>query len=171
MKSEVDKLHVDKLVRVLVDLSVVVKNNVVRKDVYNAKIKDIEDKIPDITNLLSTAAFNAKINKVKNKITNITNLDTTTSLIAVKNKTPAHSKYITIPEFNKLTVENFAARLAQENLASKNDITNFVKKTDFDDKVNNLNKKITLSKTKHVLVENKFKKLQTFDSSTFIGQS
>ena len=160
MKREVDKLHDDKLVRVLVDLSKVshvVKNDVVRKDVYNAKIKDIEDKRPDITSLLSTAAFNTKINEVKNKITNITNLE-------------YYNIIITIPEFNKLTIENFAARLAQENLATKNDITNFVKKTDFDDKLNNLNKKITLNKTKHVLVESKFKKLQTFDSSTFIGQ-
>ena len=39
---------------VLVDLSNlsdVVKNVVVKKDVYDAKIKNIEDKIPDITNL------------------------------------------------------------------------------------------------------------------------
>ena len=31
--------------------------------------------------------------------------------------------------FNKLTVENFTARLKQASLASKNDIVNFVKKT------------------------------------------
>ena len=37
--------------------------------------------------------------------------------------------------------EYFAARMAQANLASKNDIANFVKKTYFDDKLNNLNKK------------------------------
>ena len=36
---------------------------------------------------------------------------------------------ITTQEFNKLTSENFTAKLKQENLASKNDITNFVKKT------------------------------------------
>ena len=35
--------------------------------------------------------------------------------------------------------ENFTARLAQANLASKSDIANFVKKTDFDDKQKNLN--------------------------------
>ena len=54
LNSKVDKLDVDKLLPVPVDLSklsVVVKNYVVKKDVYNAKIKDIEDKIPDITNL------------------------------------------------------------------------------------------------------------------------
>ena len=51
-----------------------------------------------------------------------------------------YDKYFTIPEFNKLTVENFAARLAQANLASKNDLANFGKKTDFDDNLKNLNK-------------------------------
>ena len=34
----------------------------------------------------------------------------------------------------KLTSENFTARLARGNLASKSDIANFVKKTGFDDK-------------------------------------
>ena len=45
-----------------------------------------------------------------------------------------HDKYITTPEFNKLTAENFAARLVQANLASKNDITTLVKNTCPDDK-------------------------------------
>ena len=68
---------------------------------------------------------------------NITNLATLTALTAVENKISDHSKYITTPEFNKLTAENFAARLSQSNLASKNDIANFVKKTDFDNKLKN----------------------------------
>ena len=53
-KSEVDKLDVDKLVTVPVNLnklSDVIKNDIVKKDVYNAKIKNIEDKICDIINL------------------------------------------------------------------------------------------------------------------------
>ena len=53
LKSKVDKLDVDKLLSVpigLSKLSDVVKNDVVKKDVYNAKIKDIEDKIPGNTN-------------------------------------------------------------------------------------------------------------------------
>ena len=32
-----------------------------------------------------------------------------------------HDKYITTPEFRKLTAENFAARLAQTNLITKTD--------------------------------------------------
>ena len=71
MKSKVDQLDVDKLIPVPVDLSKisnVVKNGVVKKNVYNAQIKNIEDKIPDITNLATNTTLNAKINKVKNKI-------------------------------------------------------------------------------------------------------
>ena len=81
--------------------------------------------------------YNTKINEIEKKITD-----------------HDHDKYITTPEFNKLTAENFAARLAQANLASKSDIANFVKKTDFDDKLKNLNKKVTSNKSKHLLIEN-----------------
>ena len=62
-----------------------------------------------------------------------------------------HSKYITTPEFDKLTVETFAARLAQGNLASKSHFANFVKKRDFDDKLKNVNKIVTSNNTKYVL--------------------
>ena len=37
-----------------------------------------------------------------------------------------HDKYVTTPEFNKLTSENFAARLKQANLARKSDIANLI---------------------------------------------
>ena len=97
LKSKVDKLDVDKLVPLLVDLSKlsnVVKNNVVKKDVYNAKIKSIEDKIPDITNLATATTLNAKINEVKGEISSITNLSTTTALTAVGNKIPNVSKLV-----------------------------------------------------------------------------
>ena len=101
-----------------------------------------------MTNLGANASLNAKINEVKGELPNITNLATTTALTAVKNKLPNisnlvkktdynakinkignkitanydHDQYITIQEFNKLTAESFTARLAQANLAGKNDI-------------------------------------------------
>ena len=112
-----------------------------------------------ITNLATAAALNAKINEVKSKILNIANLATTNALAAVENKKPDHSNYISTPEFDKLTAENFAARLAQENLTNKNGIANFVKKTDFDNKLRNLNKKITSNKTKYALFENELNEL------------
>ena len=69
---------------------------------------------------------------------------------------PYHDKYITTPEFNKLPAEVFDARLAQANLVAK---------TNFDDKLKSLHQRINTKKTK--LVENEFKKLQTFDSIYF----
>ena len=54
-----------------------------------------------------------------------------------------------------LIAENFAAKLAQVNLARKNLIAVLVKMTNFDNKVKKLNKKVTSNKTKHVEVEQK----------------
>ena len=89
LKSKVDKLDVDELVPVPVDLSKlshVVKNDV-KKDIHNAKIKNIEDKISDITNLATKSTLNAKINDIKGEIPSITNLATsTTALTAIENK-------------------------------------------------------------------------------------
>ena len=41
-----------------------VKNEVVTKTEYNAKIKNIEEKIADITNLATKTILNTKINEV-----------------------------------------------------------------------------------------------------------
>ena len=52
LKNKLDKLDTEKLETIPVDLSKIsdiVKNDVVKKDVYNGKIKNVEDKIPDIT--------------------------------------------------------------------------------------------------------------------------
>ena len=163
MKNKVDKLDIDELIPIPVDLSKLsnaVESDVVKKDVYNVKIKNTEDKLLDITNLATKTALNAKINEVKGEIPKITNLATTTALTGVENKIPNvsnlvkktkhnkevseienkitdhdHDKYINTPEFNRLTVENFPARVAQANLAAKSDIANLVGKTDFDDKL------------------------------------
>ena len=89
--------------------------------------------------------------------------DYDTKIGKIEKKIPSHNKYITTPEVNKLTAENVAARLAQAKLATKSDNANFVKKTDFDNKLKkyyNINEKITLNKSKHLLVENKLNELQ-----------
>ena len=67
LKSNVDKLDIDKLVHVPLDLSKlsdVVKNDVVKKEVYNAKIKNVEDNILDITDLATYASLHTEINEV-----------------------------------------------------------------------------------------------------------
>ena len=48
---------------------------------------------------------------------------------------------------------------------------NLIAKTGFDAKLSSLNITITSDKTKHLFVENKVKKLKSFDSSYFIGKS
>ena len=70
-----------------------------------------------------------------------------------------HDNYISTQEFTKLTSESFNARIKHENLASKNDITNFVKKADFDNKLSDFHKRINSNKTKHVVVENELNEL------------
>ena len=91
LKIKVDKLDVNKLVPGPDDLSKlsdVVKNDVLRKHVYKAKIKNIEYEISDITNVATYTTLNAKVNEIKDNIPSITNLGTTTALTAVKNKIP-----------------------------------------------------------------------------------
>ena len=79
-----------------------------------------------------------------NLVAKVNSIDTSRFLL--------ETKYITISEFNTLATDVFNARLAQANLVTK---------TDFDVKRLNLNRKITANKSKHLLVENKFKKLKT----------
>ena len=66
-----------------------------------------------------------------------------------------HSKYISTEEFNRWTAENLATSLKKANLPTKGDFDDFVEKTDFNDKLNNLNKKVTSNKTKHVEAQKK----------------
>ena len=54
--------------------------------ILNAKVYAVKDKIPRFTNLATNAALKAKINEVKGKIPSITNLATTTAFTAVENK-------------------------------------------------------------------------------------
>ena len=77
MKIKVNKLDIDKWLPIPVDLAELsdpVKNHVVKKDAYNAKIKDTEDEIPNITNLGTNVSLSDKMNEVKGKIPSITNL-------------------------------------------------------------------------------------------------
>ena len=97
---------------------------------------------------MTTTISNTNINEAENKIPNTTSLVTTNVLNTktgeVENKIPDHAKYITSLEFNRLIVENFAARLKQASLVTK---------ADFDNKLTSFNKRITSDKTKHLAVQ------------------
>ena len=108
----------------------------------NTKISEVENKIPNTSALVTTTALNTKICEVENEISD-------------------NSKYITTEEFNKLTAENFAARLKQVDL---------VDKTSFDNKLTSFNRRITSNKTKHLEVQKKLNSLMTKDHNFFFGR-
>ena len=124
LKSNVDKLDIDKLKNVPTDLSYlknkidkllpaliylsklsdVVEYDVVKKDVHNAKIKNIKDKILDITDLTALTAVEKKIHNVSNLVKKT---DYNTKISELENKvTTDHDrdKYITTQEVIKLTI-------------------------------------------------------------------
>ena len=107
---------------------------------------------------MTTTVLNTKISEVENKVSDTSSLVTTTILntkiIEVENKIPDRAKYITTQESNRLTVENFAARLKHANL---------VRKTDIDNKLITFNRKITSNKTKYLEVQKKLNCLITKD--------
>ena len=89
LKIKVDKLDIEELETAAFDLSKlsnVVKNGVVKKTEYNAKIKNIEDNTPDITNVATKTTLNAKINEFKGEILSITNLTLTAALNTKRNE-------------------------------------------------------------------------------------
>ena len=71
-----------------------------------------------------------------------------TKISEVENKIPDNSKRITGQEFNKLTVENFAARLKEVDLMNK---------TNFDNKLTSFKKRITSNNTKYLEIQEKLK--------------
>ena len=75
----------------------------------NAALATVENKIPNINNLVIKTDYDAKITEIEKKLTDH-NCDI----------------YITTAEFNNLTASVFNARLAQANLVTK---------TDFDSKL------------------------------------
>ena len=95
--SNLKSKEVDKLVPAPVDLSKlsdVVKHNVVKKDEYNVKIKNIEYKIANINNLATKTTLNAKINEVKDEIPIIKNLATNACLVTAENRSPNVSNLV-----------------------------------------------------------------------------
>ena len=106
LKTEIDKLDIDKLVPVSVDLSKlsdIVKNDVVKKTlfdkmvvkvdnidtsdhvlktIYNTDKTELGKKIPNVTNFVKKT----KVTELENKIPDISNIATKTALALVENK-------------------------------------------------------------------------------------
>ena len=125
LKTEVDKLDIDKLAPFPVELSKlsdVVKNDIVKKTVENklvAKVDNIdtsdfvlktkyqtdktelENKIPNVSNLVKKT----KLPELEKKIPDISNLATKTALTTVENKIPSISNLVKKTDYNTKTTE------------------------------------------------------------------
>ena len=147
LKTEVDKLDINKLLPVPTDLSKlsnVVKNDVIKKTEYNKLVNkvnnidtsgfilktkydayklELENKIPDTSNLIKKTDYNTKITEIEYKIPDTSNLAKKAALTTVENKIP--------------------------------DINSLAKKSDYN--------------TKLTEVKNNIKKLQAYDSSYYRG--
>ena len=113
---------------------------------FEDKITKIDKNILDISDLVKKTDFNAKITEVEGKIPNITGLATNSVLTAIENKIPDvsslvkktdydikipdienkitdhdHDKYVTTSEFNTMAASVFNARSSQANVITKTD--------------------------------------------------
>ena len=91
--------------------------------VKKAKLTELENKFPDISNLATKTALNYtsaenKIPSVSNLV-NKTNYNTKVTEIENNLNNRNHDKYIDISEFNKLDADAFSARLTHGNLITK----------------------------------------------------
>ena len=129
LKTEADKLDIDKLVAVPTDLSKlsnVVKNDVVKKTdsnklvtkvdntntndfvlktKYNAGKTELENKIPDISGLVKKTDYNTKITEIEGSNPDISNLATKTALTTVENKIPSVSNLVKNTDHNTKVTE------------------------------------------------------------------
>ena len=124
LKAEIDKLDIDKLMPAPVDLSKlsdVVKNDVVKKTVYDkliAKVNsidtsgfvletkydtdksDLEKTILDTSGLVKKLYYNAKFTETENEKACISGLATNTALTTVENKIPNISSLVKSTDYN-----------------------------------------------------------------------
>ena len=167
LKSEVDKLDIDKLKPIPTDLSklsnlvkydVVKKTDynklvtkvdnidtsgLVKKADYNIKITEIGNKIPDTISFVKKTDYNTKITEMEDKISDTSNLATKAALTAVENKIP--------------DISNLATKTALTTVENKIPDTNtLVKKSDYNIEIAGIKLNIN--------------KLQAYDLSYFKGK-
>ena len=128
---------------------------------YDAKITEIEGKIPNVSGLATKTA----LDNVENKIPDVSNL-VKKQIITLKLQ-KLKINLIIIIMINILLLQNlifdvFNARLSRANLVAK---------TNFDNTISSLDSKIAENKTKNESIQNKLKKLKTFDLGFFIGKN
>ena len=139
-------------------------SGLVKKTDFNSKITEIEGKIPIITGLATSSALTAVENKIPDVSDLVTKTDYNTKISDIEKKITDHNhdEYITTPEFNGLTTENYKARLKQAYVITK---------TDLDTELKKISDRVTSNKSKHLFVEIELKKLERFDAAYFRGKN
>ena len=84
-------------------------SKLVNKTYYNANIKYIEDKVPKITNLATTAAVTA----IKNKILNVSNIANKVDCVA--KVSDIGSKYFIPSDYNEFTNNILDAKITKRS--------------------------------------------------------
>ena len=81
----------------------------------------------------------------------VTKTDSDTKIKDIeKKKSSIHDKHVTTSEFNQ-----FSGTLHDNRCKTRNEISDFIAKTYLNEKLKNINIKVTLNKTKHLEVEKK----------------
>ena len=91
--------------------------------VKKTKLTELENKIPDVSNLGTTNALTAVENEIRNVSSLVKKTDYDTKIRELEKKLTDHNhdKYITTSEFNTLAASVFNAILAQANLITETD--------------------------------------------------
>ena len=115
-KYDTDKPDLEKKI-IDADKKSLLTSELVKKINYNAKITEVQNKIPSISGLATNSALTAVENKIPDVSGLVKKADYDTKICETEKKLTDHShdQYITTPEFNKFTAEIFAPRLAQAN--------------------------------------------------------
>ena len=125
---------------------------------YNTKITELENKIPNTSNLVKKTYYNTKITALESKIPNINNLQTKTALTTVENKIP--------------DISNLATKTALTTVENKiPNISYLVKKTDYDTKIAEIENKLNNHNHDNYIDTSKFNTLATNLFNTRIAQA
>ena len=105
-------------------------SNLAKTAVLNAKITEIESRIPSIAGLVTNSALTAVENKISHVSSLVKKTNYNTKISEIEKKVSAHNddKYLTTPEFNTLAATIVNARLAQPNLITKTNFNTELKK-------------------------------------------
>ena len=198
LKTEVDKLDIDKLTPVpndLAKLSNVVKNDAVKKTEYNKLVTKIDN--IDTTNFVKEnkyekdgSDFEDKINKVDKKISDVSSLvkktDFNTKVTETEGKRPNVSGFLLTSVFNSKITEVENKIPDSKNLAKNDYVTNaaldarhkdLVQKTTFKSELKKVDDKASANSSKVLSYKHKLKQRENTindlerDASYFRGKN